>query len=100
MLPAIKITDHNSNVNWVEFYEVQSERRPGVAYVVAKSRKGTWECSCPAWIYQRGQHGDCKHIRHLLNQIDRNVQPANYLKSILTPEKIQKIVSRFSLIEV
>ena len=28
MLPAIKITDHNSNGNWVEFYEVQSESRP------------------------------------------------------------------------
>jgi len=100
MLPAIKITDHNSNGNWVEFYEVQSENRSGVAYVVAKSCKGTWGCSCPAWIYQRGQHGDCKHIRHVLNQIARNIQPAPYLKSILTPEKIQKIVSRFSLVEV
>ncbi len=60
MLPAIKIMDHNSNGNWIEFYEVQSENRPGVAYVVAKSCKGIWGCSCPAWIYQRGQHGDCK----------------------------------------
>jgi hypothetical protein len=41
MLPAIKITDHNSSGNWVEFYEVQSESWPGVAYVVARSRKGT-----------------------------------------------------------
>jgi len=100
MLPAIKITDHNSSENWVEFYEVQSESRPGVAYVVAKSRKGTWMCSCPAWIYQHGQHGDCKHIRHVISQIDRNVQPAPYVKSILTPEKVQKILSRFSLVEV
>jgi hypothetical protein len=40
MFPAIKIADHNSNGNWVEFYEVQSESRPGVAYGVAKFRKG------------------------------------------------------------
>jgi hypothetical protein len=89
-----------TRVAWLIYVEVERECLPGVACVVAKSRKGTWGCSCPAWIYQRGQHGDCKHIRHVLSQIDRNIHIAPYLKSILTPEKIQKIVNRFSLIEV
>jgi hypothetical protein len=104
MLAAIRITDHNRNGNWVEFYEVQSESRVGVAYVVAKSRKGTWGCSCPAWIYKRGKHGDCKHIRHVLSQIESYVQPASYLKSILIPredpEDCQPVFFDRSLIEM
>ena len=102
MLPAIKITEHNNNGNWVEFYEVQSESRPGVAYVVAKSCKGTWGCSCPAWIYQKGDHHNCKHIQHILRQISQYTagQPVPNNKCILSQEKVRKIISRFSLLEV
>ena len=32
------------------------------AYTVSLRTDGTWECSCPAWIYQRKNRGDCKHI--------------------------------------
>ncbi len=98
MLPAIKLSQLK-NGQWVEFWEVQSESRPGLAYVVAKCCKGTWGCSCPARIFQKGERHNCKHIQHVICQINTPQQPPVYVKSVLTPEKIQKIVSRFSLVE-
>lgn len=105
MLPApIKIEDHPPSRTWVEFYEVQSESRPGVAYVVAKKNDGTWGCDCPAWIFHRGQKGNCKHIRHVLQYIQvgevLSIFKPPAAQRIITKEKLQKALSRFSLVEV
>ncbi len=37
----------------------------GNIYTVAKDANGKYACSCPAWIYQRGERKDCKHIKSL-----------------------------------
>ena len=39
----------------------RGEPHPSV-YRVSQAEDGHWECSCPAWIFRRKDHGDCKHI--------------------------------------
>ena len=36
-------------------------------YVVSKYDDGSWACSCPSWIFKRGEKIDCKHIISLKN---------------------------------
>ena len=92
MSPAKRL-NHPANRQWKEFYQVDSESRPGVSYTVAMSIKGTWGCSCPRWIFKRE---NCKHIRHVIDQIGLHVE----LPVIApTPAQIKRIASRFSLVE-
>ena len=35
-------------------------------WVVVKYDDGSWACSCPKWIFTRGQKENCKHIKELL----------------------------------
>ncbi len=93
MSPARRL-NHPATRQWVEYYEVDSESRPDTTYIVAKSAKGLWGCSCPRWIYHRE---NCKHIKHVLEQISRNVAVPVVTP---TPAQIKKIVSRFSLVEI
>jgi hypothetical protein len=44
-------------------YDVQSDRQPGLYYVVVEFPNGTWACSCPDWIHRHSSTGThCKHI--------------------------------------
>ena len=45
---------------WIERFAVSSQTIEGREYVVARDQAGEWGCSCPHWIYRRGQ---CKHIQ-------------------------------------
>jgi predicted nucleic acid-binding Zn finger protein len=35
-------------------------------YLVCKYDDGSWACSCPKWIFTKGQKQNCKHIKELL----------------------------------
>ena len=37
-------------------------------YVVSQYDDGSWACSCPAWIFKKGQRVDCKHIYEIRNK--------------------------------
>ena len=39
--------------------EVPSFSNPEKTYIVTQKEDGTWQCSCPVWIYRRRT---CKHI--------------------------------------
>lgn len=45
--------------------EVESFSTPGKKYVVTQKEDGTWQCSCPQWIYRRKI---CKHIKAVQNE--------------------------------
>jgi hypothetical protein len=98
MRPAIKL--EGSSGQWKELWEVQSESRANVAYVVAKNVRGSFGCSCPAWIFQHTPRQDCKHIAHVKRQLSAFVQAPSTAKPITSPEKIAKILSRFALLEI
>jgi hypothetical protein len=54
---------------WVQRITISSQSDPDTKYVVARKKDGTMGCSCPAWKFQRGTRGDCKHILALLANI-------------------------------
>jgi hypothetical protein len=97
MRPAIQLDGQSGQ--WKELWEVQSDSRPGTAYVVGKTEKGSYGCSCPAWIYHTPRQ-DCKHIAHVKRQVAAFVKAPASARPILTAEKIAKIMTRFSLLEV
>jgi len=45
---------------YVQQWKVRSERNPSKFYTVSLKHDGSYECSCPHWIYR---HKECKHIR-------------------------------------
>ncbi|MDH4164757.1 MAG: SWIM zinc finger family protein [Nitrospirota bacterium] len=45
--------------------KVQVVGSTGKVYTIAKDEKGNYSCSCPAWIFQRGERKACKHIKSL-----------------------------------
>jgi hypothetical protein len=97
MRDAVRIP--GSSGHWSELWEVQSDSRPA-SYVVAKDRQGRWGCSCPAWIFHTPRR-DCKHIRHVVAQVARNVQARTMTEAeVASKPAIKKALSRFALIEV
>jgi len=46
-------------------WSVRSSSDPTKSYKVSLKSDGEYECSCPAWIYKRGEKRDCKHIRQI-----------------------------------
>jgi len=46
-------------------WKVRSETNPDTTYTVSLKPDGSWECSCPHWIYR---HRECKHIRKVKNR--------------------------------
>jgi uncharacterized Zn finger protein len=54
---------------WVQRITISSTSDPDKTYVVARKVDGTMGCNCPAWKFQRGTRGDCKHILALLREV-------------------------------
>ena len=48
-----------------EQWRIQSFTNPDKTYTVSLRNDGGYECSCPAWIFQRKRLGNCKHIRQV-----------------------------------
>ena len=46
-------------------WSVRSSSDPTKSYKVSLKSDGEYECSCPAWIYKRGEKRDCKHIQQI-----------------------------------
>lgn len=44
--------------------EVPSFSNPNKTYIVVEKEDGSWQCSCPVWIYRRKI---CKHIKMVQN---------------------------------
>jgi len=57
-LPPSQVTP-----GYVKQWKVRSDRDPNIQYVVSLKPDGTYECSCPHFIYRlRKRGGECKHI--------------------------------------
>ena len=57
-LPPSQVTP-----GYVKQWKVRSDRDPNMQYVVSLKPDGTYECSCPHWIYRlKKRGGECKHI--------------------------------------
>jgi hypothetical protein len=89
---------YNKSRQYVKFWEVENESNPGRAYIVSLKRDGTYACGCPRWTTHVPRE-DCKHIRSLKALLARATVEISEPR-ILSPEKIQKIMSRFALVEV
>jgi hypothetical protein len=92
-MPPLKL-NRVSTPGWAEHWEVESHSNPSIAYIVSKKSDGTWGCSCPHWTHHVPRPV-CKHIREVL-QING---VSDVRAPITTPEKLEKILSRFSIIE-
>jgi len=98
MRDAVKLP--YSSGKWHELWEVPSESRPDVSYVIGKTIKAEWGCSCPQWTFHTPRR-DCKHIVHVKNQVARNLYTKTYTEfEVMAKPSIQKAVSRFALVEV
>jgi len=61
--------------NYVEVYRVPSDSIWNAAYMVAKTRTGEWNCSCPDWLFRRPE-GGCKHVYYVdLFKKENNILP-------------------------
>jgi hypothetical protein len=99
--PAIrKITDHPINPRWNQFYECPSASRKDTSYNVATNDSEEWGCSCPRWKFKRKE---CKHIMQVklfivfAEERGEDIAPVTLGQM---PQKTQKAVSRFSLVEI
>jgi hypothetical protein len=99
--PIRQIIDHPINARWQKFYECPSESRKDTSYVVASNTStDEWGCSCPRWIFKRAE---CKHIRSVklfLVFANERKETIISVKVAQMPQKTQKAVSRFSMVEV
>lgn len=98
MSPLKRVTDHETS-NYVECYEVSSHSNPDRSYVVSKNRRGTWACSCPRWIFQKGHREDCKHINEVLYALSVSARSNVKIQETPITDKIRKALSRFAMIE-
>lgn len=56
-------------------YQVESESREGVFYTVDANKK---TCSCPGFLFYARRKGDvCKHVKAVLEYIDKNTECIN-----------------------
>jgi predicted nucleic acid-binding Zn finger protein len=37
-------------------------------YIVSKYDDGSYACSCPSWIFKKGERKNCKHIQEIINK--------------------------------
>jgi hypothetical protein len=76
---------------WVQRITVSSASDPDKTYVVARKSDGAMGCSCPAWKFQRGTRGDCKHILALLRNVPEwgVKQAAHYTAKQIAAAKIR-----------
>lgn len=62
--------------NYVEAYRVSSDSIYKAAYLVAKTRAGEWNCTCPHWLFRRPEYG-CKHMTYVAVWKEKNnIMPA------------------------
>jgi len=47
---------------YVQKWKVPSSSNPDKEYTVSLTKEGTYECSCPAWVYHRRE---CHHIKQI-----------------------------------
>lgn len=98
--PIRQITDHPASPRWNQFYECPSASRKDTSYIVATNDSEEWGCSCLGWIYR---HKECRHIQSvklfLVFAEEREEEITPVIISQM-PQKTQKAVSRFSLVEV
>ena len=95
MNPPIKL--NTSSGRWAELWQVDSESRAGVVYIVGRTKTGDFGCSCPRWIYKREP---CKHINHVQRSLaGKAPAPVIQAKAEAAPEQVRKALSRFALIE-
>lgn len=59
------ITPIKPHSEFVEMYNVPSDRNPKFTYVVALNSQNSWSCSCPAWIWSKKRE-NCKHITRVI----------------------------------
>lgn len=59
------ITAIQPHSEFVEMYNIPSDRNPKFTYVVALNSKNTWTCSCPAWVWAKPRM-NCKHITRVI----------------------------------
>lgn len=59
------ITPIKPHSEFVEMYNVPSDRNPKFTYVVALNSQSVWTCSCPAWVWAKPRV-DCKHIARVI----------------------------------
>ena len=58
----------------VEKYQWESDTANRV-WTIAKYDDGSYSCSCPAWIFQKGGiRNDCKHIKAFLESKNQREQ--------------------------
>lgn len=89
-----------SSGRWKDLYKVESDSRPGVSYVVARDASGAWGCSCPAWIFHTPRK-DCKHITDVRRKLMTSVRMATIsADEVARDAKLQKVLSRFALVEL
>jgi len=51
----------------LEKFNVESNSSSRI-YVVSKYDDGSYACSCPAWIFKKGERKNCKHILDIINK--------------------------------
>lgn len=56
-------------IKYIKKWTVPSNSEREKIYIVALTETGEYQCSCPAWIFQRKKlyHGECWHIKDLKN---------------------------------
>ena len=59
------ITPIQPHSEFIEMYNVPSDRNPKFTYVVALNSQSVWTCSCPAWVWAKPRV-DCKHIARVI----------------------------------
>lgn len=98
-MPIIELTQHARLGKWTRFFEVPSESRSNLAYIVSMGEgEGNWGCSCPRWIYRRE---DCKHIKAVQTRllVGRPIPSMTETAPVTKPEKLAKVLSTFAAIE-
>jgi len=75
-LPPSQVT-----LGYVKQWKVRSDRDPDKQYVVSLKPDGTYECSCPHWIYRlKKRGGECKHIEKVkAAEASVGFEPTNYI---------------------
>jgi len=98
MQPAVQLP--GSSGHWKELYQVFSDSRPGVSYIVARHEQGQWGCSCPAWTFHTPRK-HCKHITFVLRQLAGAAPlPVKSPAEVQADPRLCKHLSRFALVEV
>lgn len=78
---------------WVKRWDVEGST--GNSYTVAMDAEGNYGCSCPAWVFRRGE---CKHIQQVKadNDLPAECRPAKYREA--RPGKVGEVTIKGDLV--